>query len=224
MIKCVFVRRNEEKLTNQNHNKVFVVGKWCRKWCFALQIVHRYTPRNSHLRVVSIQSCVTTRNRKVPNCSNWPVNLFDRAEVRQFEGGAEAGKGLQSPTEPSASTAGARRWAWGLGPWFIVLTNHPLVPVLALGQNDSHNFKNISMISLSTHACFVFPWVPPSFCSPGAEAEGGAQQAKEGGGSQGTAAEKGERDAQQRWTWSLECWVLLSIQIFNRSIADIDCW
>lgn len=80
----------------------------------------QYTPRNSHLRVVSIQSCVTTRNRKVPNCSNWPVNLFDRAEVRQFEGGAEAGKGLQSPTEPSASTAGARRWAWGLGPWFIV--------------------------------------------------------------------------------------------------------
>jgi len=94
---------------------------------------------------------------------------------------------------------------------------------LALGQNDEHNFKNISMISLSTDACFVFPWVPPSFCSPGAEAEGGAQQAKEGGGSQGTAAEKGERDAQQRWTWSLECWVLLSIQIFNRSIADIDC-
>ena len=32
---------------------------------------------------------------------------------------------------------------------------------------------------------------------PGAEAEGSAQQAKEGGGSQGTAAEKGERDAQR---------------------------
>ena len=71
------------------------------------------------------------------------MNLFNWAEVRQFEGGMKQEKAFNHQQSQAHQQQVPDVELLGLRSGTLMHTNHWQVPILVLGQNDSHDLKNL---------------------------------------------------------------------------------